>query len=67
MRLRLYHHSDGARIAYRETGTGPVLVLLHSLGLSHRVSSEGLLEMLAPACHVLGVPLHGVGNQLAKE
>ena len=36
MRLRLYHHPDGARVAYRETGTGPALVLLHSLGLSHR-------------------------------
>ena len=36
MRLRLYHHHDGARVAYRETGTGPALVLLHSLGLSHR-------------------------------
>ena len=36
MRLRLYHHHDGARVAYRETGTGPPLVLLHSLGLSHR-------------------------------
>ena len=23
MRLRLYHHPDGARVAYRETGTGP--------------------------------------------
>ena len=28
MRLRLYHHRDGARVAYRETGTGPALVLL---------------------------------------
>ena len=32
MKLRLYHHPDGARIAYRETGTGPALALLHSLG-----------------------------------
>ena len=36
VRLRLYHHHDGARVAYRETGTGPAIVLLHSLGLSHR-------------------------------
>ena len=36
MRLRLYHHHDGARVAYRETGAGPALALLHSLGLSHR-------------------------------
>jgi pimeloyl-ACP methyl ester carboxylesterase len=36
VRLRLWHASDAARIAYREQGTGPGLVLLHSLGLSHR-------------------------------
>jgi pimeloyl-ACP methyl ester carboxylesterase len=36
VRLRLYHHRDGARVAYRETGAGPAIVLLHSLGLSHR-------------------------------
>jgi pimeloyl-ACP methyl ester carboxylesterase len=36
VRLRLYHHRDGARVAYREAGTGPGIVLLHSLGLSHR-------------------------------
>ena len=34
MRLRLYHHGDGARIAYREAGTGPGLALFHSLGFS---------------------------------
>jgi pimeloyl-ACP methyl ester carboxylesterase len=36
VRLRLWHAGDGARIAYREVGTGPPLVLLHSVGLSHR-------------------------------
>ena len=36
MRLRLFHAPDGARVAYREAGTGPPLVLLHSLLLSHR-------------------------------
>jgi pimeloyl-ACP methyl ester carboxylesterase len=36
MKLRLYHHHDGARVAYREAGTGPPLALLHSAGLSHR-------------------------------
>jgi len=36
LRLRLFHHRDGARVAYRETGTGPALVLLHSAGLSHK-------------------------------
>ncbi len=36
MRLRLWHAGDGTRIAYRETGTGPALILLHSCGLTHR-------------------------------
>src|SRR5215210_2079938 len=45
MRLRLYHHPDGARVAYRESGTGPPLVLLHSKLLSHR-EWEPLVEEL---------------------
>ena len=36
MKLRLYHHTDGARVAYREQGTGPALILWHSELLSHR-------------------------------
>ena len=36
MKLRLYHHHDGARVAYREAGTGRALALLHSKLLSHR-------------------------------
>ena len=36
LRLRLYHHADGTRIAYREAGTGPPLMLLHSAMLSHK-------------------------------
>ena len=36
MKLRLYHHPDGARVAYREAGTGPPLALLHSALLTHR-------------------------------
>jgi pimeloyl-ACP methyl ester carboxylesterase len=36
MKLRLYHHPDGARIAYREAGTGPPLALLHSAGLTYK-------------------------------
>jgi hypothetical protein len=31
MRLRLYHHPDDTRIAYREVGTGPPLALLSAL------------------------------------
>src|SRR3954447_24678593 len=60
VKLRLYHHRDGARVAYREAGTGPGLVLLHSAGLSHREfepAVEGLvhrLRLLLP-----DLPLHG--------
>lgn len=60
MRLRLHHHHDGARVAYRETGTGPALVLLHSLGLSHR-EFEPVVEALSARLRVVlpDLPLHG--------
>ena len=60
MRLRLYHHHDGARVAYRETGAGPALTLLHSLGLSHR-EWEPVVAPLAERFRVLlpDLPLHG--------
>jgi len=60
MRLRLYHHHDGARVAYRETGAGPGLVLLHSLGLSHR-EWEPIVAPLAARFRVVlpDLPLHG--------
>ena len=60
MRLRLYHHHDGARIAYRETGTGPALTLLHSLGLSHR-EWEPIVASLSARFRLLlpDLPLHG--------
>jgi pimeloyl-ACP methyl ester carboxylesterase len=60
MRLRLYHHPDGARVAYRETGTGPGLVLLHSLGLSHR-EWEPIVAPLSARFRVVlpDLPLHG--------
>lgn len=60
MRLRLYHHRDGARVAYRETGAGPALVLLHSLGLSHR-EFEPIVAPLAGRFRVIlpDLPLHG--------
>ena len=60
MRLRLYHHPDGARVAYRETGTGPAIVLLHSLGLSHR-EWEPIVAALSARFRVVvpDLPLHG--------
>ena len=60
MRLRLYHHHDGARVAYRETGTGPAIALLHSLGLSHR-EWEPIVAALSARFRVVlpDLPLHG--------
>ena len=60
MKLRLYHHRDGARVAYREAGTGPPLVLLHSAGLSHR-EWEPAVEDLSHRFRVVlpDLPLHG--------
>jgi pimeloyl-ACP methyl ester carboxylesterase len=60
MRLRLHHNSDGARVAYREKGTGPPLVLLHSLGLTHR-EWEPIVAPLADRFRVIlpDLPLHG--------
>jgi len=60
VKLRLYHHHDGARIAYREAGTGPPLALLHSTGLSHR-EWEPLVEELSDRFRLVlpDLPLHG--------
>ena len=60
MKLRLYHHPDGARIAYREAGTGPPLALLHSRGLTHR-EFEPVVDALAHRHRVVlpDLPLHG--------
>ncbi len=60
MRLRLYHHPDGARVAYRESGTGPALVLLHSMGLSYR-EWEPVVGPLSERFRVVlpDLPLHG--------
>jgi pimeloyl-ACP methyl ester carboxylesterase len=60
MKLRLYHHSDGARVAYRETGTGDAIVLLHSALLSHR-EFEPIVGNLADRYRLVlpDLPLHG--------
>ncbi|HEY4428475.1 MAG TPA: alpha/beta hydrolase [Solirubrobacteraceae bacterium] len=60
MRLRLYHHPDGARVAYREVGTGRPLALLHSAMLSHK-EWEPAVEQLADRYRVVlpDLPLHG--------
>jgi pimeloyl-ACP methyl ester carboxylesterase len=60
VKLRLFHHSDGARVAYREAGTGPAIVLLHSAMLSHR-EFEPIVEHLADRFRIVlpDLPLHG--------
>jgi len=60
MRLRLYHHTDGARVAYREAGSGPAIALLHSALLSHREFSP-VVEHLSDRFRVVlpDLPLHG--------
>ena len=60
VRLRLHHHSDGARIAYREEGSGRPLILLHSLGLSHREWAP-VVPMLSDRYRLIlpDLPLHG--------
>jgi pimeloyl-ACP methyl ester carboxylesterase len=60
VKLRLYHHGDGARIAYREAGTGPGLAILHSAMLSHK-EWEPVVEYLSDRYRVVlpDLPLHG--------
>jgi pimeloyl-ACP methyl ester carboxylesterase len=60
VRLRLYHHHDGARVAYRELGAGPPLALLHSALLSHK-EWEPAVDQLADRFRVVlpDLPLHG--------
>jgi pimeloyl-ACP methyl ester carboxylesterase len=60
MRLRLYHHPDGTRVAYRECGAGPPLALIHSALLSH-MEWEPSVEQLSAHFRVVlpDLPLHG--------
>jgi pimeloyl-ACP methyl ester carboxylesterase len=60
LRLRLYHHRDGARVAYREVGAGRPLALLHGPMLSWR-QWEPVVEHLSDRFRVVlpDLPLHG--------
>jgi pimeloyl-ACP methyl ester carboxylesterase len=64
VRFRLYHHRDGARVAYRELGAGPPLALLHSALLSHK-EWEPAAEQLASRFRVVlpDLPGHGDSEQ----
>jgi pimeloyl-ACP methyl ester carboxylesterase len=60
MRLRLYHHPDGTRVAYRECGAGPPLALIHSAMLSHKEWEPSVQQLSAHFRVVLpDLPLHG--------
>jgi pimeloyl-ACP methyl ester carboxylesterase len=60
MRLRLYHHADGARVAYREVGAGPALALVHSGLLSHKEWEPAVAGLSERFRVVLpDLPLHG--------
>ena len=60
MRLRLYHHPDGTRVAYREFGAGPPLALIHSAMLSHKEWEPSVEQLSAHFRVVLpDLPLHG--------
>jgi 3-oxoadipate enol-lactonase len=52
---------DSERFAWREAGSGPVLLLLHGLGGS-RLSWEPQLADLANRCRVIAWDLPGYGN-----
>ncbi len=60
MKLRLWHGADGTRVAYREAGAGPALVLLHSQLLTHR-EWEPAVEHLTHRFRLVlpDLPLHG--------
>jgi pimeloyl-ACP methyl ester carboxylesterase len=68
MRLRLYHHADGARVAYREAGAGPPLALLHSAMLSHK-EFEPIVERLSDRFRVVlpDLPLHGDSEERPRH
>jgi pimeloyl-ACP methyl ester carboxylesterase len=68
VRLRLYHHPDGARVAYRELGSGPPLALLHSAMLSH-MEWEPLVEHLSDRYRVVlpDLPLHGDSEDRSRH
>ena len=60
MRLRLWHAADGTRVAYREAGAGPALVLLHSCLLTHREWEPVVAHLTHRFRLVLpDLPLHG--------
>src|SRR5258708_36559781 len=52
---------DGARLHYRDRGTGPAVVLVHGLGGNLR-NFNGLVDKLAATCRVVAVDRPGSGD-----
>ena len=61
MKLRLYHHPDGARVAYRETGhrPGPRAAALARCSAIASSSRSSRIWRLATALILPDLPLHG--------
>ena len=63
MRLRLYHHHDGARVAYRETGAGPGAgaaalagALAPRVGADRRAAGRRASASCCPICRCTATP-----------
>lgn len=68
VRLRLYHHPDGTRVAYRELGSGRPLALLHSAMLSHQEFAPAVAQLAERYRVVLpDLPLHGDSEDGARH
>jgi pimeloyl-ACP methyl ester carboxylesterase len=63
--LQVFTASDGARIAYRDTGSGTPIVLLHGL-MAHAGFFEGQAA-LAEDFRIIALDLRGHGASLAED
>jgi pimeloyl-ACP methyl ester carboxylesterase len=54
---------DGTRIAYDVSGRGPLLLLVHALGISRQIwHAAGIVEALSPSFMVAALDLRGHGE-----
>ncbi|MGP5726234.1 alpha/beta fold hydrolase [Arthrobacter rhombi] len=59
--MSLFTSTDGVELNFSDTGSGPLLVLLHGWGFSHRFF-DGVLPQLARHCRVVALDLRGHGD-----
>lgn len=62
--MQLLTLPDGRRLAWRQAGSGPSLILLHGWGMTSAVFA-GLSELLAPSYRLLAPDLRGHGGSEA--